>query len=403
MKRYILLVLVVMLALVLVPAAAQDEPPRQGIRPDAPPYAIRGPYAVGTMELVIEPDSDRPLVTTAWYPAVMPEDMGALEPEIVYTLFAAIPDFTATGNAILDAEQDASGGPYPLIIMSHGSPGSRFVMPYLAEHLASHGFVVLSIDHFGDTMADGRDKVYETLYYRPLDVTRTIDAAAGLTAEGGLLAGMIDTEHIGVTGLSGGGYTSMMAGGGHLSLSNLELNCRDFPEDEGFCKQVPEHLQELAALAGLDTVPEGDWSSWGDSRVDAIVPIAPGPGAFRATTVFVPTMLILGSADTTTPTSTIGYPAWEDLSIENKTLVEFINGGHAIGALKCSTAPWLGAIGFYWACSDLVWDMDRAHDLVDHFATAFFLSQLKGDTDAAAALAPDAVNFPAIRYETTGY
>ena len=39
--------LIVMLALVIVPAAAQDETPRQGIRPDAPPYAIRGPYAVG--------------------------------------------------------------------------------------------------------------------------------------------------------------------------------------------------------------------------------------------------------------------------------------------------------------------------------------------------------------------
>jgi hypothetical protein len=31
--------------------------------------------------------------------------------------------------------------------------------------------------------------------------------------------------------------------------------------------------------------------------------------------------------------------------------------------------------------------MDRAHDLINHFTTAFLLATLKGDTDAAAALA----------------
>ena len=45
--------------------------------------------------------------------------------------------------------------------------------------------------------------------------------------------------------------------------------------------------------------------------------------------------------------------------------------------------------------------MDRAHDLTNHFATAFLLSVLKGDAQAAAALAPEAVQFPGITYETT--
>ena len=45
--------------------------------------------------------------------------------------------------------------------------------------------------------------------------------------------------------------------------------------------------------------------------------------------------------------------------------------------------------------------MDRAHDLIDHFITAFLLSVLKRDPAAAEALAPENVTFPGIYYETT--
>jgi hypothetical protein len=56
-----------------------------------------------------------------------------------------------------------------------------------------------------------------------------------------------------------------------------------------------------------------------------------------------------------------------------------------------------------WFCSDSVWDMDRAHDLINHFTTAFLLATLKDDAEAAAALAPDAVSFPGITYEAQGF
>jgi hypothetical protein len=54
-------------------------------------------------------------------------------------------------------------------------------------------------------------------------------------------------------------------------------------------------------------------------------------------------------------------------------------------------------------CAEPVWDKLRAHDLINHLATAFLLAELQGDTDAAAALAPDAVSFPGITYQTTGF
>ena len=55
----------------------------------------------------------------------------------------------------------------------------------------------------------------------------------------------------------------------------------------------------------------------------------------------------------------------------------------------------------FWSCSDSIWDMDRAHDLTNHFTTAFLLDVLKGDKETHKALLPDAVKFPGIQYTTT--
>ena len=70
---------------------------------------------------------------------------------------------------------------------------------------------------------------------------------------------------------------------------------------------------------------------------------------------------------------------------------------------RCEDTQWLADMGFFYACSDFVWDMDRAHDLINHFTTAFLLSTLKGDAEATAALAPDAVAFPGIEYQAEGF
>src|SRR5439155_87759 len=42
-------------------------------------------------------------------------------------------------------------GPFPLVLFSHGNGGIRFQSLFLCAHLASHGYVVASPDHRGDT------------------------------------------------------------------------------------------------------------------------------------------------------------------------------------------------------------------------------------------------------------
>ena len=52
------------------PPVATPQPP-QGLRPDAPPYAVHGPYAVGARDFAIQ-DGDHVVLITVWYPALNP-------------------------------------------------------------------------------------------------------------------------------------------------------------------------------------------------------------------------------------------------------------------------------------------------------------------------------------------
>src|SRR5206468_12049755 len=52
---------------------------------------------------------------------------------------------TLHGQAVRDASPLTST-PLPLVIISHGYPGNRYLMSHLGENLASKGFIVASID-----------------------------------------------------------------------------------------------------------------------------------------------------------------------------------------------------------------------------------------------------------------
>lgn len=246
-------------------------------REDAPPYGMRGPYAVGVREVVVEPaqEEERPLSAYIWYPALNPE--GA-EESVTYVMdFLADPatGFPTGGRALHDAEPDPSGGPYPLVLYSHGTWCFPAIAGFFTEHLASHGFVVMAPVH-EDNWGTIFESTYRSEASRPQDMVRLLDFAETATAPDGEFSGLIDMEHVAATGQSFGGQTALEMGGARLNLAEWqETYCVDFPDDED-CKNYPAHFEEMAALAGLDAVPEGLWPDWSDPRVDVVAVTAPG-------------------------------------------------------------------------------------------------------------------------------
>lgn len=404
---------VIMLTLVVVacqpltrPPVPESQPP-QGLRPDAPPYAVHGPYAVGARDFVIE-DGDNTVSITVWYPAL---NASQAKEEIRYQIaeeITSVPDLPSStrmlkGRALQAAAPDAAHGPYPLVIFSPGLAGFRQQNSFLLEHLASYGFVVISWDPRGETLFG---EFWAGAATRLLDTRLTIAYAEKLTAPAGELAGLIDMDHIAVSGHSSGGWTALVGGGAQFAWGWCAANPeRVAQNDLSNCAQFVPHQQEIAELLGLSSAPVGEWPPFNDPRVDAVIALAPDGDIWGASYegvagMHVPTLIMTGSKDTVVVPEHAAYPIYEHLGSTEKSLVVFENADHFVFFSQCRDIPWMAEIP-YFVCSDPVWDMDRAHDLINHLATAFLLAELKGDTEAAGALMPENVSFPGILYETT--
>ncbi|MGS0756951.1 alpha/beta hydrolase family protein [Roseateles sp. GG27B] len=153
------------------------------IRSDAPELAQYGKFAVGVKTLTVVhtqqldivkfkagepmPVYERRLTLEVWYPAKLSAGQVAGGQYQVMTRDGKT-EVTLKGRAVRNAASQADGGPYPLLIISHGYPGNRFLLSHLGENLASKGYVVASIDHTDSTYSD-QAAFGSTLLNRPLD------------------------------------------------------------------------------------------------------------------------------------------------------------------------------------------------------------------------------------------
>ncbi|MEE2900942.1 MAG: acetylxylan esterase [Myxococcota bacterium] len=201
----------------------------------APDPSAFGPFSVGVQTRIeydyarTAPDgvSPRKLVTEIWYPSLPAEGSANLESYNVKDVLPAellerLDGVTITSfptDAIRDAEPNTDHGPYPVILFSHGSLSIRFQSTFLTVYLASHGYVVISPDHQGNTFAelsDGNSVEIEdqvqSLVDRPDDLIYYLDRYPNLS-DSDSLSGLIDWERVGVSGHSFGAVTTLRAAG----------------------------------------------------------------------------------------------------------------------------------------------------------------------------------------------
>ncbi len=116
---------------------------------------------------------------------------------------------TLAGRLWYPADDD--GAPYPLIVYSHGFTSTFEEGAYLAEHLASLGYVVVAVNypltHFG---APGGPNAVDVVN-QPADISFMIDRLLADNATAGhVLEGRVDPDRIGATGVSLGGMTTTL-------------------------------------------------------------------------------------------------------------------------------------------------------------------------------------------------
>lgn len=106
---------------------------------------------------------------------------------------------------------DKVGAPYPLIVYSHGFTSTHEGGAYLAQQLASLGYVVVSVDYPLTNMSAPGGPNAKDVVNQPADVSFIIDELLKQNATAGhALEGMVDQTRIGVTGISLGGLTTTL-------------------------------------------------------------------------------------------------------------------------------------------------------------------------------------------------
>ncbi len=366
---------------------------------DAPELAVRGPFAVGvrTVELkhagqadILNIDKatgkaplyDRPLTVEVWYPAVIP---AGRQERTVYemgypgtSLATAGKTFAVLGKALRDAPPVAvvNGKKFPLVVVSHGYPGSRFFLSYLTENLASKGYVVAAIDHTDSVM--GAVKGFpSTLLNRASDQLFTVESIEAMAAQPGFLQGLVDTSNVAIVGYSMGGYGALASAGAGYSKKGLPASMvpADYFDEwtAGSAKYQAHLRKEVKAIVAIS--PWGSQPPFNSWDADAL-------GNVR-----LPLLMIAGDQDDISDYANGMKPAFEKMVHSDRCLLVYENARHNVGG-NPPPPEMLGEFVTREYFDEPVWRKDRIMAINQHFVTAFLDLNLKGDETRRAYLHP---------------
>lgn len=257
---------------------------------------------------------------------------------------------TARGRTIpVRVYLPADKKPVPVVLFSHGLGGSRDNNPYLGEHWAKRGYVVVFMQHIGSDESVWKDAAAlermtamrqaasaKNYIDRTKDVPAVLDALAKWNVEKGHpLSGRMNLETVGMSGHSFGAQTTQVMAG--QSAGRISLR---------------------------------------DSRVDAAVMMSPSPpargdAAAAFGTVKIPCLLMTGTLDdspigNTTPVDRLKVfphlkeaPAWQ-VVFDKATHMDFGQRALKGGPIKAT----------------------RYHRAILALTTAFWDAELKGRPEA---------------------
>ena len=332
----------------------------------ADPFAL-GAYGVGqvtfeddnALEYTSELDGvQRTLRLVAWYPT---DDTRGESP-----LFQR-------EDVFLDAGVSMAEETYPVLIYSHGTKGFAEDSYMLMERYASHGFIVVALDHMGDTTANRDDQRTTEMYaWRSLDISAVIDWLTE-PAEEHLFNGKVD-DRFALTGHSYGGYTTFLSGGAAFNDDAFE-DCRQ-GVDNAFCSTMtPEYEARMK---------EG----FRDPRLRAVIPIAAGNsyelGPQGVSNIEIPTMMITGGLDKNCSEERHGDPYWAALNGEEDIRVQLTTAGHHTFTLTCEFFAGLGQNDN--GCTDANIEPELGQNLTAAYVLAFAWKHLNGSTEYEALL-----------------
>ncbi len=230
----------------------------------------------------------------------------------------------------------------PVVILSHGFSSDRTDMRYIAEHLASYGYVVAAVEHIGSNQNYQLDltrpgivpfmKPQEFLQ-RPQDISFILDELAKLNQKDKHpLQGKLTTNKAMIIGHSFGGGTTLSIAGAELQVDSLKQRC---PQILATTVSIAEGLQCVA-----QRLPKSRYQVR-DSRIKQVIALNPTSSLMFGETglekVQIPTLVLASSMDKATPALTEQIISFTKIP-SPKWLVGIVGATHASIKDPISTA-----------------------------------------------------------------
>lgn len=221
---------------------------------------------------------NRPVVVEVWYPTELsgpidfPEDPVWEHPKEI-------------------RDVPIAKGKHPLILMSHGHGGDRRDRSWLVEPFVKGGFIVASVEHYGNSWRNYNPLITIRFWERAKDISFAITELF----KDAVLKDRIDPKRIGFIGYSLGGMTGLALGG--AKAQNVKKIALEYLNK---FKEVDKVNLEMVEAADF-TEAEGNFS---DQRIKALALLSPAAFAFSSDSlkkITVPVALIASEGDEILP------------------------------------------------------------------------------------------------------
>lgn len=267
-------------------------------------FQLRDEVVAGVREIALEQVQEARIISL---PAFEPHQSGPYRwRQETFTFQNPDRSVPSTADLYLPSLNNASPTETPVVVISHGIASDRLTFAYLAEHLASHGYGVIVLEH-AETSAERFDRFLRgfegppapsELLNRPRDITAVLDTLESRSTTE-LELQTLNLQAVGVLGQSLGGYTALAAAGAELNRPELENQCLSELADR------PSVNLSLLIQCRLLELDEDTSLAVQDERVQAVIALNPVTssifGEAGLSRLQTPVLMVGGSDDYIAP------------------------------------------------------------------------------------------------------